>query len=76
MSVILECMAATDQQIVDAARDSLLAIIEGRSEEFREASESARTLAIDKLQATIDRFEARIRAASGSTFKQIREVDV
>lgn len=73
---MLEDMAATDQEIVDAARDTLLAILEGKSEEFREATESARLLAIDKLQATIDKFEARIAAANYSPLKQIREVDV
>lgn len=69
-------MAATDQQLLDAARDSLLAILEGRAEEFREASQSARLLAIDKLQATIERLESRVAAANYSPFKQIREVDV
>ena len=68
-------MSATDQQLVDAARDSLLAILEGRSEEFREASQSARLLAIDKLQATIEQLERRIAAANYAPFRQIREVD-
>jgi hypothetical protein len=69
-------MAATDQQIVDAARDSLLAIIEGRSEEFREASESVKTIEIQRLTNVITTFEARVAAASGIAFRQIREVDI
>lgn len=69
-------MAATDQQLLDAARDSLLAILEGRSEEFREASQSARLLAIDKLHDTIEKLERRIAATNYSPFRQIREVDI
>lgn len=69
-------MAATDQQIVDAARDSLLAIIEGKSEEFREASESVKTIEIQRLQGIITTFEARIAASNGIAFRQIREVDI
>lgn len=73
---MLEGMAATDQQIVDAARDTLLAIIEGKSEEFREATESVKTIEIQRLQGIITTFEARIAAANYSPLKQIREVDV
>lgn len=69
-------MVATDQQILDAARDALYAILLGKSEEFREGNESARLLRIQELRGTIQEYEAKIAAASGSVFKQIREVDV
>ena len=69
-------MVATDQDILDAARDALHSILLGKSEEFREGSESARLLRIQELRALIAEYEAKIGAATGSTFKQIREVNL
>lgn len=69
-------MSATDQEILDEARDALKAILSGRAEEFREGSESARTLRISELRATIREYEAKINAASRSVFKPIREVNL
>lgn len=69
-------MAASDQQLLDAARDALHDILLGKSEEFREGSESARMLRIAQLEKLIQNLEARIAQAAGSTFKQIREVRV
>jgi len=67
-------MSATDQEILDAARDALKDILTGRTEEFREASESARLLRIQELRATIREFEAKVRSANGNVLKPIREV--
>lgn len=69
-------MAATDQEILDAARDSLHAILLGKAEEFREGSESARLLRIQELRATIREFETRLGAVNGTIFKPIREVNL
>ena len=69
-------MVATDQQILDAAKDALYEILLGKSEEFREGNESARLLRIQELRGTIQEYEAKVNVVNGSTFKQIREVDI
>jgi hypothetical protein len=69
-------MAASDQTIADAARDSLLSILEGKSAEWAEASERARMLEIDRLQGVIDYFEKRANASGSPIFKPIKPVDV
>jgi hypothetical protein len=71
---MVDRMSATDQEILDAARDALKDILTGRTEEFREASESARLLRIQELRATIREFEAKVRAVNGNVLKPIREV--
>lgn len=67
-------MAATDQELLDAARDKLLEVITGGVEAFGEGGESARILQIEKLESLIQRLEARINATNGNVFKPIREV--
>jgi hypothetical protein len=68
-------MAVTDQEILDNAKNSLNDILLGKVEEFREGSESARTLRIDALEKLISKYEAKIGAASGTIFHPIREVN-
>lgn len=66
-------MSTTDQQILDAARDRLLDIINGRVAEFREGMESARLLEIDRLESIITKYEARVSATDGGPiFRPIR----
>lgn len=67
-------MSATDQEILDAARDSLKDILTGKTEEFRHSSHSARLLQIKELRGTIREYEAKVNAASGNVLKPIREV--
>jgi len=67
-------MTATDQEILDAAKDALKAILLGRTEEFRDGDEQARTLRIKELQAVIREYEAKVNATNGNVLKPIREV--
>lgn len=67
---------ATDQEILDNAKASLNDILLGKVEEFREGSESARTLRIEALQNLIREYEAKVAATNGNVFKPIREVDI
>ena len=67
-------MAATDQEILDAAKDALKDILTGRTEEFSDGDERARTLRIRELQAVIQEYEQKVNAAAGNVFKPIREV--
>lgn len=68
-------MAATDQQILDAARDRLLAVITGGVAEFKEAGEEARLLEIDRLEQVIEKYEARVAGASVPVFRPVRYTD-
>lgn len=65
-------MSTTDQQILDAAKTRLLAILNGGVAEFAEGNESAKLLEIDRLQKLIDGYEARVAQASTATFRPIR----
>lgn len=58
-------MSATDQQLLDAARDRLLDIIGGRVAEFSEGNESAKLLEISSLETIITKYEARVAATDG-----------
>ena len=69
-------MTVTDQDILDNARTSLNDILLGKVEEFREGSSSARTLRIRELEQLIQRYEAKIAAASGNVFRPIVEANI
>lgn len=58
-------MAATDQQIVDAARDSLLRILETDSADWTEGERQQRQLEIDRLESIITKFDAKASNAAG-----------
>lgn len=67
-------VAASDQQLLDAAKDSLLRILSADTEEWYEGGHRQRLLDIDRLQKTIDLYERRIGAASRRTFIPIRSI--
>ena len=67
-------MTATDQQILDAAKDAMLDILNGRTEEFQDGNEKARTLRIAELKSVIQEYESKVNAVSGNVFRPIREV--
>lgn len=69
-------MAASDQQILDAARDQLLRILSAGVEEFGEGGESARMLRIQELEQLIARYEARLASQAGPVFRPVGIVDV
>lgn len=58
-------MAASDQAIADAARDSLARILATDTAEWSEGQRRQRQLEIDKLTDTIDRFEAKAAHSGG-----------
>lgn len=66
----------TDQEILDNAKTALNDILLGKVEEFREGSESARTLRIRELKLTIAEYEAKIASSNGNVCKPIREVSL
>jgi len=69
-------MAATDQQIVDAARDSLLRILETDTTEWSEGERRQQQLEIDRLEAVITKFEAKAgRSAGRRIFSPMTRVD-
>lgn len=58
-------MAATDQQIADAARDSLQRILATDTAEWSEGQRKQRQLEIDRLTNVISDFEAKAARGSG-----------
>jgi hypothetical protein len=69
-------MAASDQQILDAARDRLLAILTGGVAEFREGNDEARMLEIDRLESLIEKYEGRVATVDVPVFRPVRCVDL
>jgi len=65
-------MAPTDQQILDQARQSLFDILAGRVEEFND-DVRAKTLAIDKLEKTIEKYETRVNDDGRQILKRLRQ---
>lgn len=67
-------MTATDQQILNAAKDRLLDIINGRVAEFYEGNDRARMLEIEKLETIISKYEAKVSATANTApiFRPIR----
>jgi len=70
-------MSVTDQQLLDAARESLLRILATDSAEWSESKRMQRQLEIDKLQTLVDRLEEKVAASQGRRlFQPIRRVNV
>jgi len=59
-------MAATDQQILDAINDALLAIISGKVDSVGASGRNLVNLGIDKLQAMKREYEAAVSAGSNA----------
>ena len=59
-------MAATNQQIVDNARDSLNRILQTDTSSWSEGARTQQQLEIDRLTDIIERFESKAAAASGN----------
>ena len=69
-------MAATAQQQLDAANDSLLRILESDTSNWSEQQRSQQQLDIEKLERLIDRLENKVSCASGRRiFSPVRRVD-
>jgi hypothetical protein len=69
-------MAATDQQILDEARDSLLRILQSDTSSWSEMQRTQQQLQIDKLERLIDRYETKVSAAGGRRiFHPVRRVN-
>ena len=58
-------MAATDQQILDEAKDSLLRILQTDTTEWGESQRRQHQLEIDKLERLIDRYETKVAGSAG-----------
>lgn len=65
-------MATTDQELYDSARAALNNILDGNVAEFYEGSERARLLEIDRLEKIIEKYEAKLNAASHQILRPIR----
>jgi hypothetical protein len=70
-------MAATDQQILNEAKDSLLRILQTDTSSWSESQRNQQQLEIDKLERLIDRYETKTAAAGGrSVFQPIRRINL
>jgi hypothetical protein len=70
-------MAATDQQIADAARNSLARILETDSAGWSEGERRQQMLEIDRLTNVITDFEAKAgRSAGRRIFAPVRKVNL
>lgn len=70
-------MAATNQQILDEARDSLLRILQTDTSSWSESQRSQQQIQIRQLQDLIDRYEQKVTSESGRRpFHPIRRVDL
>jgi len=58
-------MAATDQEILDAAKDSLARILATDTSAWGEAQRNQQQLQIDKLEGLITRYERKTSASAG-----------
>ena len=69
-------MAVTDQELANAARDSLARILTTDTSSWSEGDRRQQQLEIDKLDAIISRYEAKASRSQGrSIFVPIRRVD-
>lgn len=58
-------MAATAQQQLDAANDSLLRILETDTSQWSESGRMQQQLQVDKLYALIDKLETKVSTQGG-----------
>lgn len=69
-------MAATDQQIADAARDSLARILATDSAAWSEGERRQQMIEVDRLTNIITEFEAKAGRANRQVFSPIRRVNI
>lgn len=70
-------MAATDQQILDEARDSLLRILTTDTSTWSEAQRSQQQLEIKELRALITDYESKVASAAGrQILAPVRRVNI
>lgn len=69
-------MAATDQQIANEARDSLLRILATDTANWSEGERRQQQLEIDRLEGIITKFEAKASRSGRRIFNPVRKVDV
>lgn len=69
-------MSVTDQQLLDAAKTRLLAILNGGVAEFAEGNERARLLEIDRLEKLIANYEQRVADANTPIFRPVRFTNI
>lgn len=69
-------MAATAQQQLDAANDSLLRILQTDTSSWSESGRAQQQIQIRDLQSLIESLEAKVAAQSGRRFiNPVRRVD-
>lgn len=61
-------MAATAQQQLDAANDSLLRILQTDTSQWSESGRAQQQIQIRDLQALIDHLETKVAAQAGRSF--------
>lgn len=69
-------MTATDQQIANAARDSLKRILDTDTSSWSEAERQQQQLEIDRLTTVITEFEAKANRATRRLFRPVTRVNV
>lgn len=70
-------MAATDQQIADAARDSLARILATDSSAWSEGERRQQMLEVDRLETVISKFEAKAARSGGRRiFQPVKRVNL
>lgn len=67
-------MAATDQAIADAARNSLLRILETDTTSWSEGERNQQQLELDRLEGIITTFEAKAARTGRRIFVPVRPV--
>lgn len=73
---IVACMAATAQQQLDAANDSLLRILQTDTSQWSEAGRMQHQLQVTDLLNLISTLEAKVASQSGRRiFAPVRRVD-
>jgi len=63
-------MAATDQQILDEARDSLLRILQTDTSSWSEEQRAQQQIRVSELEGLIGRFETRVATSAGRRIVQ------
>lgn len=58
-------MTATDQQILNEAKDSLLRILQTDTSSWSEGERTQQQQQISQLQSLIDRYEKKVASAAG-----------
>ncbi len=69
-------MAASDQAIADAARDSLKRILDTDSAAWSEGERRQQMIEIDRLESIISKFEAKANRSGRRIFSPITRVNI